>query len=125
VAFPSLALGLALVAILPPYIGPQLDVAARVELMDHVIPAAVIAVVGFAGLVAARRRKQGPNTPLIAGLLVALAGFWMVATHLQLLAQAARDEVPIGAAVWHATPGGLVLGVGLAWTFHAAAHASA
>ena len=51
----------------------------------------------------------------VAGLVVILAGLWMTATHVPLLAQAGRHEVTWGAAWYHSTPGLFVLAVGLVW----------
>ncbi|MDP9388052.1 MAG: hypothetical protein M3Q48_09000, partial [Actinomycetota bacterium] len=55
--------------------------------------------------------------PLVAGLAVPLAGFWMTATHLPLLAQATCDGVGAGAAAYHAMAalGVAILGAVWAW----------
>jgi hypothetical protein len=54
--------------------------------------------------------------PLIAGLGVLLAGFWMTATHIPLVAQTTRDEVAAGAAIYHTLPGLAVAALGAVWT---------
>ncbi len=53
----------------------------------------------------------------MAGLAVPLAGFWMTATHLPLLAQATCDGVGAGAAAYHAMAalGVAILGAVWAW----------
>ncbi len=102
-------------AITPRYAGPHLDTADRVEVADHVVPGALVVLVSVAvlacGLV--RARRSPPMLP--AGLAVVLAGCWMTATHVPLLAQAARDEVGWGAGLFHTLPGVAVLALGLVW----------
>lgn len=101
-------------ALLPPYTGPALNTAARVEFADHVVPG--IAVVGISLLsLAFGRRGDAGQLLFAAGLGVALAGFWMVATHLPLVLQATRQQAPWGATVYHSAPGLAVLGLGVLW----------
>ena len=101
-------------AFLPPYTGPALNTAARVEFADHVVPAIVVVAISALALVVGRRR--GTDWLLFAaGLGVVLAGFWMTATHLPLVVQAMRGEAPWGATVYHSLPGLAVLGLGVAW----------
>jgi len=73
-----------------------------VEIVDHVIPGAV--VLGVAGFI-----LMTNQIPLPAGLLATLAAFWMTVTHLPLLAQAARGAVGWAAAWWHTGPGVVLL----------------
>ena len=49
------------------------------------------------------------------GFLLTLSGLWMVATHVPLVAQAARDEVTWAATAYHFTPSLVVLILGLVW----------
>lgn len=93
---------LALWAIVAPYadglIGLRVSVRAAVEVADHVIPGLVA---GAAAVVLVLR----PRLSLEMGLVVSLAGVWMIATHVPLVADAARGAVSMGAAVWHVAPG--------------------
>lgn len=91
----------------------------RVEIADHVVPSILIIVLSVAAL--ARKRPTGAapeagSFMLIAGLGILLAGFWMVATHVPLVAQARRGEVPGGTAAYHTVPGVAVMLLGLLWT---------
>lgn len=107
------ALVVAVVASLPPWIGPRLSVAPRVEIVDHAVPAGVIAVAALTVLAVGRARCTTAGLP--AALAVALAGVWMSATHVPLVLQALREEVPASTAAWHTAPGAVVLVFGLAW----------
>jgi len=53
---------------------------------------------------------------LSAGLAILLGGLWMTATHLPLVAQAARQEAPWGATIYHSSSALAVLILGLVWT---------
>lgn len=101
-------------ALLPPYTGPALNTAARVEFADHVVPGALVVGISIVSLLVARRR-DADRLLFAAGLGVVLAGFWMVATHLPLVLQATREQAPWGATAYHTTPGLAVLVLGVAW----------
>lgn len=113
-ALPVIGLITAAVAVLPPYTASDIGTSMRVEVADHVIPAGVMVALSLGAL--ARRRRPGAGMfPLVAGLGVLLAGLWMTATHLPLVAQATRDEVDAGVAAYHTVPGLIVLGFGIVW----------
>lgn len=99
---------------LPPYTGPEIGTSDRVEIADHVVPAVVMLAVSLVALVWSRRRAGG-LLPLGAGLGVLLAGAWMTATHVPLVAQATRGEVGAGAAAYHTAPGLAVVALGVVW----------
>lgn len=101
-------------ALLPPYTGPALNTAARVEFADHVVPGVAVVAISALALVVARR-SGGDRFLFGAGLGVILAGFWMTATHLPLLLQATRAQAPWGATVYHSLPGLAVLVLGVVW----------
>lgn len=117
-ALPFLGLVVAGWALLPPYSGPELGTEMRVEIADHVVPSVLMIVLSVVALV--RRRAIGAGADkgsfmLLAGLGILLAGFWMVATHLPLVAQARRGEVTGGVAAYHTAPGVAVMLLGLVW----------
>lgn len=114
-ALPVVGLVVAAIAVLPPYTGPEIGTSDKVEVADHVVPAVLMALLSLAALVAGRRPRPG-MFPLVAGLGITLAGLWMTATHVPLVAQATRDEVSYGTAAYHTVPGLLVLALGLVWT---------
>lgn len=75
-------------------------------------------VLSVAALVLSRRSGEGAKAGtfmLLAGLGILLAGFWMVATHVPLVAQSRRGEVAGGTAAYHTAPGVAVALLGLAW----------
>lgn len=89
-----------------PYLGPALgfdvDVSATVEVVDHVIPGAVVVAAGlYLRRLAGRRARAGERYALLAAGVSFLAGFWVFATHLPLLGDAADAAVSWEAAIWH------------------------
>jgi len=113
---PLFGMVVAVWASLPPYIGPALrPLEVRKEIADHVVPAVVLFTLSVAALALRRRRLPGMGL-LVAGLTVTLAGIWMTATHVPLVAQAMRHQVSSTVAAWHSAPGVAVLALGLAWT---------
>ena len=113
-ALPVVGLVAAAVAVLPPYTASDIGTSTRVEVADHVVPAVLMVVLSLVAL--ARRHQPAPGMfPLVAGLGVLLAGLWMTATHLPLVARASRDEVDAGIAAYHTVPGLLVVVVGAVW----------
>ena len=100
-----LALGLLVVGAwgtLAPYAGPEVPVAADVEIIDHVVPGVMILTVSALAL----RRRMFALAPAAVSLL---AAFWMVVTHVPLLAQAGRGEGPWDGALWMFVPGGVLM----------------
>lgn len=113
---PLVGLAFGVWATLPPFVGPSLAVARRVEIADHFVPGVIVLLVALAALVVCRRPTDPAATPmLLGGLTVAMAGLWMTATHVPLVAQALRDEVAMGSAAYHTAPGVAVLALGLVW----------
>ncbi len=116
---PWAGLAVAFWATLPKYSGPKLTVkgGAATEFVDHIVPGLLVAVMCVAAL-AARRRPQGPGlVPFTAAATTLLAGFWMVATHWQLIRQAMMDppQAPWAGAIYHTTAAVAVMGFGLLW----------
>lgn len=81
-------------ATVAPYAGPPLGLVVNTdpvtEVVDHVIPGVVAIACGLLLL-----RSAGPA--VTAALGAALAGFWMSATHLPLVLQAADGEAGLPA----------------------------
>ncbi len=92
-------------ALLPPYSGPALNTAMRVEVADHVVPGLIVILLSAGALVMTRGERVPPSGALlVAGAVVLLAGLWMTATHVPLVLQAIRDEAPAGAVAYHSLP---------------------
>lgn len=113
---PVLGLLAAAWALIPPYSGPEINTAMRVEVADHVVPAIVLVAVSLWALVVVRARTEPGSALLVAGLVVLLAGLWMTATHVPLIRQARQDVVSNAAAAYHSAPGLAVLLLGLVWS---------
>ncbi len=105
-------------AVIPPYLNAfgKLNVEHRVEITDHVIPGITILAVSVLGLLLLRSAAPSALLLFMGGGIIALCGFWMVATHVGLVKQARQNIVPGGAVVWHSLPGVAVLLLGVAWT---------
>jgi hypothetical protein len=83
-------------------LGLEVDVPGLVEVVDHVVPGALVAGAALYLVTLARRRLlAGVQSALLAGGVCFLAGFWVLATHAPLLAEAARGSVSWSAALWH------------------------
>lgn len=113
---PLAGLPVAFWASLPQWTGPRLNVAAATEVADHTIPAVFVVLASLVGILAGRRAHGPGALRLIAGMVVVLAGLWMLATHLPLVAQAARNEAPWPATIYHTSPALAVFGLGLLWS---------
>ncbi|HVL07249.1 MAG TPA: hypothetical protein VM388_14765 [Acidimicrobiales bacterium] len=116
---PLIGLGVAVWASLPQYSGPKLYVEASKEVADHIIPAILVLMASIVGIMAGRR-PQGPGAlRLIAGMVVLLAGLWMMATHIPLLLQTMRggpDAASWAATIYHLASAMAVFGLGLLWS---------
>jgi hypothetical protein len=114
-------------SVFPPYLGPplglELDVAAKVEIVDHVVPGVVVALcAGLAALL--MRRGVGAQLDAIGLALTSLcflAGLWQAATHAPLVLDGGGSETPWGAVLFHASPGPVILAIALALTLTAPA----
>lgn len=106
-------------SMLPPYVGPplglELDVPASVEVVDHVLPGAVVALCGVLGALLARRRPEDqagiPGLVLYSGAF--LAGLFETATHAPLLLEAGERLTPWGAVLLHSTPAPVITALAL------------
>lgn len=98
----------AAVSALPPLIA-GVDVAASVEVVDHVVPG-LIAVAAALYARALTRRGAGDSMAALAALGVcAIAGVWETATHVGLVLDAGSADRPVGTVLLHATPAVVLL----------------
>jgi hypothetical protein len=111
---PLMGLAVGVWALLPKYVTPPLNTSDRAEFADHVIPGIVILGASAAALLWQNRQRLS-LVPLMAGMAVVLAGFWMVATHLPLLFQAFRGDAPWAGTIHHTASALAVFGLGLLW----------
>ena len=102
-------------ASLPRWSGPKLNVAASTEVVDHVVPAILVLLCSLVAIAAGRRAKGPGGTRFLAGMGVLLAGLWMMATHLPLVAEARRGDAPWVATIYHTSAALAVFGLGLLW----------
>ena len=83
-------------------LGLVVDVPARVEFVDHVVPGAcVVAAALYLRATARRRAFSRDRFALLASGVAFLAGFWELATHAPLIVDASRARVSWDAAIWH------------------------
>lgn len=103
-------------AMVPPYVEPfgALAVRRSVELLDHVVPGAVVLAVALAAYLLLGAGRPAPM--LLGGLVISLAGLWILATHVGLVAQARQGIAPSGAVAWHGLPGIGVTLLGVVWS---------
>lgn len=98
-------------SILPPYLGPalglDLDVADSVEVVDHVVPGALIVVFGLIALVLARRGESESVVVFAATAVCFLAALWDAVSHVPLWLDAGDPGKTWGAVVLHGTLGPL------------------
>lgn len=95
--------------ILAPYVGRPfgliVDALPLVEVVDHVVPGALVLAAAAISLVTGRRS-------FAASVAVMVAGVWMTATHVPLLVQAANGVASMPAALFHSIPGMVLLVLG-------------
>jgi len=106
-------------AIVPPYLALFGQLAVRsdaVEFVDHAVPGIVVLVVALLGYLQLRKPEPSQLVLFIGGLVIVLAGFWMVSTHYGLITQYRQGTVPFGRMAWHTVPGIAVAVVGVVWT---------
>ena len=113
---PVVGLGIAFWASMPQWSGPKLNVEPAKEVADHIIPAIVVVLASVVGILASRRAKGPGALRFMGGMVVLLAGLWMLATHLPLVAEAMRDEAPWPATIYHTSSALAVFGLGLLWS---------
>ncbi|MGI8411611.1 MAG: hypothetical protein ACR2LV_02805 [Solirubrobacteraceae bacterium] len=100
------ALGALTVAV--PYLGHAIglgvNVDAKLEIVDHVVPGTLVAAIGGSLFLLVRRGQPVAEWVMQVGSGICfLAGIWVLATHVPLLADAAGGSAHWGAALWHAS----------------------
>ncbi len=93
-------------------IGLEVDVPARVEVVDHVVPG-LVAIVSCAVAIGTGARRSSTLTVLVVASVCLLAGLWVTTTHVPLLLDAAEGLVSWSAAVLHSVPGPPLVGLSL------------
>ncbi|HWF35831.1 MAG TPA: hypothetical protein VG295_10660, partial [Solirubrobacteraceae bacterium] len=84
------------------------------EIVDHVVPGLVVIAMVGVGL---SSRLRSVAVMAYSGLVVLLAGLWMVLTHIGLFRQAVGGQVSWGPAAYHCSTAALVFLVGLTWVW--------
>ncbi len=103
-----------------PYLGRawelNLNVPAKVEVVDHVVPGAVVVVSSAAWLLLLMRSRAGEESAvsLAAASLCFLAGLWVTSTHVPTVVNAGDPLVPWDAALFHSATGPVLLLLSLA-----------
>jgi hypothetical protein len=95
------------------YLG-GLHVKPGAEIVDHVVPGLVVIAMVGVGL---SSRLRSVAVMAYSGLVVLLAGLWMVLTHIGLFRQAVGGQVSWGPAAYHCSTAALVFLVGLTWVW--------
>jgi hypothetical protein len=105
-------------AIIPPYIKAfgDLGVDPDKEFADHVIPGIVVVAVCLLGCFLLRAPEPAQMPLFVSGLVISLAGLWMVSTHVGLIGQVQDGIVTGSQTAWHGIPGVAVLLLGVVWT---------
>jgi hypothetical protein len=116
--WPFAALGvLGAWTIVVPYLGRAIgivvNVVSKVEIVDHVVPGSIVAAIGTYLAVAAYRGAPPKLSRPFAGGMCFLAGFWVLATHVSLVAQAVQGKEAWGSALWHAWTSVPIIGLSL------------
>ena len=117
-------------SILPPYLGPplglELNVAADVEVVDHVVTGVVVALcAGVAALLIHRGAADESAVVLALTAMCFLAGLWQVTTHVPLVLEGGASDAPWGSVMLHSNPGPLIVALGLWLTLRTPAADSA
>jgi vacuolar-type H+-ATPase subunit I/STV1 len=117
-AFPSVLLGAALLiglyAMLPAIFSGGIHLRRSVEVVDHVVPAVVLLVVT---VVAILKGAKPDSLMLVFGVVIVLAGFWMVATHVSLAKQGLNHQASATGAAFHCSTAIAVAALGVAWAW--------
>jgi hypothetical protein len=84
--------------------GQELDVSTRLEVIDHVVPGAVV-LACCALLLRPGAAAPGSLARMVPVAIAILAGFWITVTHITLVPEALDGVSPWGAALLHLSAG--------------------
>ncbi|HEX3540900.1 MAG TPA: hypothetical protein VHT75_10720 [Acidimicrobiales bacterium] len=116
--FPSVLLAAGLViglyAMLPAIFTGGIHLRRSVEIVDHVVPAVVVL---FLTVVAIVKGAKPESLMLASGVVILLAGFWMIATHLGLARQGLNGQASRAGAAFHCSTAIAVAALGVAWAW--------
>lgn len=111
---------LGLLAILPPYLGPEIGlelqgIASSVEVVDHVVPGILIFLAAGGSFLLVRAGRLAPDSLVLATAvaLSMLAGVWQTSSHIPLVLDGGRPESPWGAVIFHSALGPVITGLSL------------
>ena len=117
-AFPSVLLAAGLViglyAMLPAIFTGGIHLRRGVEIVDHVVPAVVVLILTVVAIV---KGAKPESLMLASGVVIVLAGFWMVATHVGLARQALNGQASRAGAAYHCSTALAVGALGVAWVW--------
>ena len=111
---------LGVLSMLPPYVGPplglELDVAANVELVDHVVAGGTVVVCSFVAAWLLYSRRMAADSPFLMGAvaLAVLGAVWQTTSHVPLVFDGGGPLTPWDTVLFHAIPGPVVTAVALA-----------
>ena len=111
---------LAVLSMLPPYVGPplglELDVASNVELVDHVVAGGTVVVCSFVAAWLLRTERITTDSPFLMGAVAlgVLGAVWQTTSHVPLVLDGGGPLTPWGTVLFHAIPGPVVTAVALA-----------
>ncbi|MGH9077132.1 MAG: hypothetical protein ACRDY0_06735 [Acidimicrobiales bacterium] len=103
-----------LYAMAPGFYLDGLKVRRGAEIVDHVVPGVVVLAMVCVAIFWGQR-----SLPVMigTGMVVLLAGLWMVATHLGLFRQGLRNQAPWGAVAYHCSTAAAVFVLGAVWVW--------
>ena len=110
---------LAVLSMLPPYVGPplglELDVASNVELVDHVVAGGTVVVCSFVAAWLLRTERITTDSPFLMGAVAlgVLGAVWQTTSHVPLVLDGGGPLTPWGTVLFHAIPGPVVTVVAL------------
>jgi hypothetical protein len=116
--FPAVLLGAGLViglyAMLPAIFTGGIHLTRSVEVVDHVVPAVVVLALTVTTIVKVAKPEA---LMLAAGVVIVLAGFWMVVTHVSLAKQALNGQASKAGAAFHCSTALAVCALGIVWVW--------
>jgi hypothetical protein len=114
------------VSIVPPYLGPAIglelgEIKSIVEVVDHVIPGAIIFLAAGASFLLLRAGRLRDDSIVLAGAVAVclLAAVWQTSSHVPLVLDGGQPQAPWGAVILHSTLGPVLAVLSLWLVFRA------